>query len=166
MRAASVGALLDVDVSVQPRPEPYDAPPQVVAPPEYEGPVLEVPPALEEMEAGLPASWSPPSRAPASAAPGSPVVLDVRTAREYRAGHLPGARLIPVDELEGRMAEVANATEGDWTRPIHVYCRRGLRAERAAKFLRELGFENVTNMGGLETTLAGVQRPQVLGASA
>ena len=153
---------LELDVTVQPKPPAYDAPAQPVAPPEYSGPTLDLPPALEE-EATRTRSWTPPARAAAPASPDSPIVLDVRTAREYRAGHLPGARLIPVDELEGRMGEIAEATQGDWERPIGIYCRRGIRAEQAAKFLRELGFQNVTNMGGLETSLTAVQKPQVLG---
>ncbi|MQY12107.1 hypothetical protein SRB5_22370 [Streptomyces sp. RB5] len=45
------------------------------------------------------------------------VVLDVRPAEEYRAGHVPGALSIPVDELAGRIGELPEDAE------IVVYCR-------------------------------------------
>lgn len=44
-------------------------------------------------------------------------VLDVRPVAEYRAGHLPGARSIPIDELEARLGEVSPDKE------IIAYCR-------------------------------------------
>lgn len=45
------------------------------------------------------------------------VVLDVRPEEEYRAGHIPGARSIPVDELEDRLDELPKEQE------IVAYCR-------------------------------------------
>lgn len=38
--------------------------------------------------------------------PQAPIILDVRGAEEYAAGHIPGARHIPADELEARMDEI------------------------------------------------------------
>lgn len=38
--------------------------------------------------------------------PGEYLLIDVRTAREYEAGHLPGARLIPLNELPNRLSEI------------------------------------------------------------
>lgn len=48
---------------------------------------------------------------------GDSVVLDVRPAEEYQAGHIPGAISIPVDELADRINELPEGTE------IVVYCR-------------------------------------------
>ncbi|NJQ07121.1 ArsR/SmtB family transcription factor [Streptomyces lonarensis] len=48
---------------------------------------------------------------------GEVVVLDVRPAEEYAAGHIPGARSLPITELVQRIDELAEATE------IVVYCR-------------------------------------------
>ena len=45
------------------------------------------------------------------------LVLDVRTAQEYQAGHIAGARSIPLAELEPRLAELPKSTE------IVAYCR-------------------------------------------
>lgn len=71
-------------------------------------------------------------------------VLDVRTPGEFAAGHYPGARNIPVNELEGRTAEA-----GDPGRPVVVYCASGMRSAQAAKILAAAGFTDVTNGGGL-----------------
>ena len=59
------------------------------------------------------------------------VVLDVRTPGEYAQGHLEGSVNIPVEELEGRLAEVPA------DRPLLIYCRRGARAERAYNIIKE-----------------------------
>jgi rhodanese-related sulfurtransferase len=48
---------------------------------------------------------------------GTVIVLDVRPADEYRAGHIAGARSIPLDELEARMRELPRGTE------VVAYCR-------------------------------------------
>lgn len=53
----------------------------------------------------------------ARVAAGDVVVLDVRPVEEYLAGHIPGARSIPVDELADRINELPEDTE------IVVYCR-------------------------------------------
>lgn len=64
------------------------------------------------------------------------VVLDVRPEDEYRAGHLPKARSIPLDELKQRLDELPRTTE------IVAYCRGPLcaMAPEAARLLREKGF--------------------------
>lgn len=53
----------------------------------------------------------------ARVAAGDVVVLDVRPAEEYRAGHIPGALSVPIDELADRVGELPEETE------IVVYCR-------------------------------------------
>ncbi len=62
------------------------------------------------------------------------IILDVRTVEEYDAGHIPGAILIPHDELESRIAELGNP------RPVVVYCKSGRRAGLAESILLERGF--------------------------
>lgn len=65
----------------------------------------------------------------------SPQVLDVRTPEEYAAGHVPGARLIPHDQVAARVAEL------DPARPVVVYCRSGRRSLLAEDVLRKAGFD-------------------------
>jgi rhodanese-related sulfurtransferase/DNA-binding transcriptional ArsR family regulator len=64
------------------------------------------------------------------------IVLDVRPAEEYRAGHIPGARSIPVDELESRLEELPK------TREIVAYCRGPFcaMAAEAVETLSKKGF--------------------------
>jgi phage shock protein E len=78
------------------------------------------------------------------------VLLDVRQQDEWDEGHLEGAKLLPVAELESRLAEVERLTGGDKTKPIVVYCQAGGRAGRAKSMLAEAGYTHVTNMGGMK----------------
>ena len=63
-------------------------------------------------------------------------LLDVRTPPEYAAGHIAGAALIPVQELEARVSELADHKG----KPVLVYCRSGRRSAIAVKILRRAGF--------------------------
>ena len=42
-----------------------------------------------------------------------PVLIDVRTADEFASGHVPGAKSIPIDQLDGRVAELEGYTAGE-----------------------------------------------------
>src|SRR5438105_11418383 len=71
-----------------------------------------------------------------------PFLLDVREPWEYAAGHVPGAQLIPLGELEARVAEVPR------DRPILSICQVGQRSLAAAAFLISQGYRDVTNIDG------------------
>lgn len=86
----------------------------------------------------------------ASPVSGAALVLDVRNQDEYDRGHLPDARLIPLAELETRLAEVEDALGGDKSRKIVTYCGSGRRAEKAKQLLQQHGFSNVVNAGGYD----------------
>lgn len=73
-----------------------------------------------------------------------PLLLDVRRPEEFARGHVPGARLIPHDELPDRLDELGAARDG----PVVVYCERGGRASAAARVLREAGFRDVRELAG------------------
>jgi phage shock protein E len=75
------------------------------------------------------------------------VLLDVRTKQEYESetGHLPGAILIPVQELEKRYHELDSLK----TKEIVAYCRSGVRSARASKFLGGKGFQVLNMLGGI-----------------
>jgi len=68
-------------------------------------------------------------------------LIDVRTRGEYREKHIPGSRLIPIDELRDRLSEV------DPDRPVVIYCRIGLRGYLASRILRQHGYQ-VRNLAG------------------
>ncbi len=69
-------------------------------------------------------------------------LLDVRQPSEYERGHLPGARLVPLGDLQRRIPEL------DPGRTYIVYCRTGSRSVSAAGHLLGAGFKNVLNMSG------------------
>jgi rhodanese-related sulfurtransferase len=72
------------------------------------------------------------------------LILDVRTPQEFGEGHIKNARLIPVAELGGRIAEIAAWKE----KPVLVYCRSGGRSASAAQMLVGAGFKKINNLAG------------------
>jgi phage shock protein E len=72
------------------------------------------------------------------------LVVDVRTVDEYEEEHYPDAVNIPVDQIQQRTLEF-----GDKNTSIIVYCASGARSAFAARFLRSVGYVDVTNAGGL-----------------
>ena len=70
------------------------------------------------------------------------VILDVRGEDEFLGGHIEGATLIPVGELEAWIGELDKGAD------ILVYCGSGARSARAARILVEGGFTKVYNMMG------------------
>lgn len=73
------------------------------------------------------------------------LLVDVRTAEEYEEGHIPGAILLPIEEIrEGKLD-----TLPDHDQTILVYCRTGRRAEDAAAILVKEGYSNVYAIGGI-----------------
>jgi rhodanese-related sulfurtransferase len=75
--------------------------------------------------------------------PGS-LVLDVREAAEFAAGHLPRARHIPLGELAKRVDEIAKFKD----KPVVVTCRSGARSGSACRTLKNAGFTKVYNLKG------------------
>jgi len=73
------------------------------------------------------------------------LVLDVRTESEYKTGYIPGAKLLPVDEVESR----AESFLPDKEVRILIYCRSGIRSQTALKILTEKGYTRVYDFGGI-----------------
>jgi NADPH-dependent 2,4-dienoyl-CoA reductase/sulfur reductase-like enzyme/rhodanese-related sulfurtransferase len=71
-----------------------------------------------------------------------PLVLDVRSAKEFARGHLQGALHVPIDELRGRLHEIPR------DRPLVVACRSGFRGHLALRVLVQSGFGPVQNLTG------------------
>ncbi|KXA89159.1 hypothetical protein AKJ62_03695 [candidate division MSBL1 archaeon SCGC-AAA259D14] len=72
-----------------------------------------------------------------------PVVLDVRAPDEFENGHIPGAILVPIDELRGStFLEIPHDEE------VLCYCRSGHRSSWAAEYLSQKGFARAYNLSG------------------
>ena len=74
----------------------------------------------------------------------APVIVDVRTRREYDAGHVPGAIHVPFYTLLVRQDDIPGPRE----RPVVVYCEHGPRAGVARLALRMTGFTDVRYLDG------------------
>ena len=76
------------------------------------------------------------------------LILDVRDATEFAAGHIQGAKHIPVTELLSRIKEI----EKFKNKVVLVHCQKGMRAKAACAILREQSFTQLHNLqGGLES---------------
>jgi rhodanese-related sulfurtransferase len=72
-------------------------------------------------------------------------LLDVRTSGEYTAAHVPGAKLIPLDELDA--ADFCRQQGGDG-QPVYVLCQSGGRARRAIEKLERAGVQGCVLVEG------------------
>ncbi len=73
------------------------------------------------------------------------IILDVRRADEFAAGHIPNAINV-ANEIIGT-AEIAELPDKDQL--IMVYCRSGHRSKEAAEKLAKLGYTNIVEFGGI-----------------
>lgn len=70
------------------------------------------------------------------------LLIDVRTPKEYAVKRLPGAKLVPLDELESRYkTEIPMSAE-----KLFVYCAGGDRSRSACDFLSQQGYTNLYNV--------------------
>lgn len=72
------------------------------------------------------------------------IILDVRRADEFKAGHIPGAVNLPNEEIGSE--EIAILPDKEQT--IYIYCRSGNRSKQAANKLIALGYKNIVEFGG------------------
>lgn len=87
---------------------------------------------------------------------GDTMVLDVRTPREYEKSHIPGAVLIPLQQLQERCGEM------DPHKEILVICAAGMRSQQACRYLSQQGFQNLMNISGGMSAYPG---PKQVGGS-
>lgn len=74
-----------------------------------------------------------------------PQLIDVRTAKEFSEGHLPGASHYNV--MDSTLQR--NVADLNRKRPVFVYCKSGTRSMKAAEFLRNNGFRVINLDGGI-----------------
>lgn len=70
------------------------------------------------------------------------VILDVRTQKEWDAGHIGGAKHIPLPEVSVKISEIKK-----WNKPVITCCASGVRSGQAATTLQQNNIEAV-NGGG------------------
>ena len=75
----------------------------------------------------------------------SAILLDVRTESEFRSQRIPGAILLPYDEIAAK----APAMLPDKNALILIYCRSGNRSRTAARALVSMGYTNTRDFGGI-----------------
>jgi len=72
------------------------------------------------------------------------LVLDVRTAADFKNGHIKGAKNVPLSDF----ATSVESLSKDKNKPVLVYCNSGNTVVRAIKLLKKAGFEQVNNLEG------------------
>ena len=81
------------------------------------------------------------------------ILLDVRTPQEYAEGHIPESRNIPLQNI-GKAEEIVDNKDA----PLFVHCLSGGRSRQAAAVLKQMGYTNVTNIGGIADYHGKVER--------
>ena len=72
-------------------------------------------------------------------------IVDVRRADEYAAGHIPGAILVPNEDIGTEPPEALPDKE----QVLLIYCRSGNRSKQAAEKLAAMGYANIYEFGGI-----------------
>ena len=96
---------------------------------------------------------SPPMLAEELASQNPPVVVDIRTPREWNAGHLNGSINVPLAQLQQRIDEVPH------DRKIAVHCAGGYRSSIAASILHQHGITNLIELAGGITAWEAAKLP-------
>ena len=73
------------------------------------------------------------------------LLVDVRNPAEYNGGHIPGS----INFAMSRILQEAEEAFPDKAQPLYVYCQSGARSARAGKLLDLMGYESVTDLGGI-----------------
>ncbi len=81
------------------------------------------------------------------------ILLDVRTPEEFSQGHLPHSVNLPLQKLSA----ISSVTENRQT-PLFVYCQSGARSRQAVAMLRQMGYTEINNIGGISGYCGKVER--------
>ncbi|MGN1181547.1 MAG: rhodanese-like domain-containing protein [Faecalibacillus sp.] len=72
------------------------------------------------------------------------VLVDVRTSQEYKEGHIPDSKNIPLQSLIVDAYKILKKDD-----VLFVYCRSGSRSKQATNILKQMGYTKVKNIGGI-----------------
>jgi phage shock protein E len=97
---------------------------------------------------------APPALHPDTAEPAGQLVIDVRSEREFQATAIERAVNVPLPQLAHRIGEIA----ADKATPLVLYCASGARSGVGCGVLRQMGYTQVTNAGGLYAAAERLQR--------
>ena len=76
-------------------------------------------------------------------------LIDVRTSAEYRAGHIAGAKLLPLDEFSSKTLAADEQYAGaGHEQPLYLTCQAGQRSQQAAERLMDAGYQNLRLIEG------------------
>ena len=80
------------------------------------------------------------------------VVIDVRTPEEFKVGHIEESSNVEWQIISSIIDEVKKDQK------IYLYCRSGGRSQKATDILIDLGYEDVTNLGGIKDAAIFLER--------
>lgn len=72
------------------------------------------------------------------------LIIDIRTAADFKKGHIKGAKNMPLSDFAKGVDELSD----DKDKPVLIYCNSGNTVTRAIKLLKKAGFEQVNNLDG------------------
>ena len=72
------------------------------------------------------------------------LIIDTRSAADYKSGHIKGAKNTPVSEFAAAIESYADYKN----KAVLIYCNSGTTATRAIKMLKKAGFEKINNLDG------------------
>jgi len=81
------------------------------------------------------------------------ILLDVRTPQEYREGHIPGSKNVPLQTIDKVTSVVENKESA-----LFVYCHSGARSRQAVNYLQHMGYMNATDIGGIAAYSGKVEK--------
>lgn len=82
------------------------------------------------------------------------LIIDVRTVAEFKEGHIPNSINVPLDVISNQIASIVPNKDDQ----IVIVCRSGNRSAQAANILRDLGYTNIIDMGGILTWNGPIQQ--------
>jgi len=80
------------------------------------------------------------------------IVIDVRTLEEFESGHIEDSSNIEWQEI----SSITDNINKD--QKIYLYCRSGRRSQNATDILVDLGYKDVTNLGGIKDAAIFLER--------